>query len=367
MNVSDTYPLHGGQLRQIADRFSVPAARLLDFSANINPDGPPPSVLIALRNALTDSSTLTDYPDLELVELKQSIAAYAGISPHNLFIANGFVPLLEAVLHTLKIRRCLLPVPAFVEYRNALNRAGVAIIPHPLREDALFGYDPAAMLASDCQAILLANPQNPSGVCHNAAFLRDFVKQALDRGITVLLDEAFIDYIPDHTLTPATEDLPNLVVFRSVTKFHAIPGMRVAYAVAHPQLAAAIQNQLPPWPVTTLASRAVTAALGDQPYALKSRAQNIVWRASLRQNLESLGLRVYPAAANFLLYQLPSHVDPASFWERMITEQHIVLRACVNYENLTASHFRVAVRKPCENTRLLAAIAKCIQYDGGGL
>src|ERR1700730_6708785 len=110
-------PLHGGQLRQISERFNIPTSQLIDFSANINPDRPPPAVLSTLRTSIEDISMLTAYPDLKQVELKQSIADYAGVHPENLVVANGFIPLLESALRMLRVKRCLLPVSAFVDYR----------------------------------------------------------------------------------------------------------------------------------------------------------------------------------------------------------------------------------------------------------
>ena len=75
---SEAYPLHGGQLRQIAERFDIPLSELLDFSANINPAGPPPSVLSTLRASVNDPSTLTEYPDLQQTDLKQAVAPLCG-------------------------------------------------------------------------------------------------------------------------------------------------------------------------------------------------------------------------------------------------------------------------------------------------
>ena len=95
-------PLHGGQLRQISERFNIPSSQLIDFSANINPDGPPPAVLSTLRTSLEDISILTAYPDLEQAGLKRSIADYAGVHPKNIVVANGFIPLLESALRTLR-------------------------------------------------------------------------------------------------------------------------------------------------------------------------------------------------------------------------------------------------------------------------
>ncbi len=356
----ESYPLHGGQLQQIAERFGIPVSQLLDFSANINPDGPPPSVLSTLRASLNDPSALTEYPDLQLTEVKQAIASYARVNTPNIIVANGFVPLLEAVLRSLPIRRCLLSVPAFVEYRKTLGRAGVAIALYALNPDSNFKYDPAAMVAGDEDAILLANPQNPSGIGHDAALLRDLVARASEKKMYVLLDEAFIDYVPEHSLTAETDEFSNLIVFRSVTKFHGIPGLRVAYAVANPALSMSIRDSVPPWPVTTLASRAVSVALGERPYADRARAHNIERRISLENDLERLGLLTYPSSANFILFRLREGIDPDIFWRHMIIEHGIVLRACANYEGLPSGHFRVAVRTREQNIRLTAALAQTL-------
>ena len=360
-----TYPLHGGQLRQIAERFGIAPSQLLDFSANINPAGPPPAVLSTLRTSLDDLSTLTDYPDLQELELKQSISQYSGVAPENIAVANGFVSLLEAALRTLKIRRCLLPVPGFVEYRRTLERAGVEVCLHELSTQSNFSYDPAALTAGQHDAILLANPQNPSGVCHSAETLYDLVTRAAATNTYVFLDEAFIDYVPEHSLTTTVDRFANLIVFRSVTKFHGIPGLRVAYAVSHRALVSSLSESLPPWPITTLASRAVSAALDDQPYAVRSRAENTERRITLQNDLEQLGLLVYPAAANFLLFRLPATIDPDHFWQHMIVAHQIVLRACANYEALPAGHFRVGVRTQEENVRLSTAISKSLSHFAG--
>ena len=361
MVLREQYPLHGGQLRQIAERFGIPADQLLDFSANINPDGPPPAVLSSIRDGIGDLSTLTEYPDLQETDLKKSIAHYAGVRAENINVANGFVALLEATLRVLPIRRCLIPVPAFLEYRKTLERARVDTLTCTLRSKSHFGYDPPAMLAGQPDAILLANPQNPSGVCHDATLVRELIANAQQKRIYVLLDEAFIDYVPEHSLTAATDEFPNLIVFRSVTKFFGIPGLRVAYAVANPALARLISDNLSPWTITTLASIAVNAALGDLPYAIRSRNQNTERRIALERAIRSLGLLVYQAAANFILFQLPPEVDSDAFWQHMIRQHHIVLRACANYEGLPEGHFRATIRTPMDNDKLAAAIAESLR------
>jgi len=355
-------PLHGGQLRQISERFNIPSLQLIDFSANINPDGPPPTVLSALRTSIEDLSILATYPDLEQAELKRSIADYTGVHPKNIVVANGFIPLLESALRTLRVKRCLLPVPAFVEYRRSLARVGVEIEPHILTPDSNFRYDVHALVHGGHDAVLLANPQNPSGVLTTRDILLQFVSECADRNITVLLDEAFIDYAPLDSLTLDVERFANLIVFRSVTKFHGIPGLRVAYSVANEAIARALNEHLPPWPITTLASCAVISALADHPFAERTRLHNDRRRARLNGDLDALGIHTYPSAANFLLLRLPDGTSVERLWEHMIAEHHMVLRYCSNYETLPSRHLRTAIRTAEENDKLVGAVAQSLQF-----
>jgi threonine-phosphate decarboxylase len=348
-------PLHGGQLRHISEHFDIPISQLMDFSANINPDGPPPAVLSTLRASLEDLSVLTAYPDLEQTGLKHSIADYAGVRAQNIAVANGFIPLLESALRALKVKRCLLPLPAFVEYRRTLSQAGVEIRPHVLTSAFDFCYDIDALVDGDHDAVLLANPQNPSGVLTNKGVLLQLVAKCAERNIKVLLDEAFIDYMPFESLSCDIDRSTNLVVFRSVTKFHGIPGLRVAYAVATEAVARKINDNLPPWPISTLAAHAVAAALGDESFKDRTRLHNGQRRTSLEAGLQRIGIHTYPAAANFLLLRLPKGVSADLFWQRMILEHRIVVRSCSNYEALSTGHVRAAVRTERENEHLVSA------------
>ena len=353
-------PTHGGQLRQIAERFGIPVSQLLDFSANINPEGPPRTVIPTLQARLEDPATLGCYPDIEQTELRQSLARYASVGPDNVVVANGFVPILDAALRALKIRHCLIPIPAFVEYRSTLTRARIKITPQLLASGSNFAYNIESMLAGDHDAILLANPQNPSGVSCDPRTLLQLAAAAADKNIVVLVDEAFIDYIASESLSPYVERFTNLIVFRSVTKFHGIPGLRVAYAVASAELARLVAYELPPWPVTTLAAHAVSAALDDAAYAERSRLLNQERRTLMRSELNRLGLHSYNSAANFLLLRLPRDIDGDRFWQCMILDNHVVLRNCHNYEGLGDGYLRAAVRTELQNEAFVRAIGQTL-------
>jgi threonine-phosphate decarboxylase len=360
MKTNRDIPPHGGQLHQIAERFGIPERELLDFSANINPEGPPASVIQALHEALRDPAVLSRYPDLEETQLRLSISNHVNVLPECITVANGFVPLLDAVLRALPIRRCLLPVPAFGEYRNALERSGAAATPYALDQQKGFRYQPDDLLAElatgHYDSILLANPQNPSGVLCERANLIAFIEESARLNIYVLLDEAFIDYAPVQSTVNGVERFANLVVFRSVTKFHGIPGMRVAYAVAGREITRIVRQKLSPWSITTLAAIAVRAALSDAAYAERTLQLNAARREGLTTQIKALGLHTYHAAANFLLIRFHSDTEARSCWEQLIFDDGVVLRRCTNFEGLSHDHLRCAVLDEERNSRLVKAL-----------
>jgi threonine-phosphate decarboxylase len=355
---------HGGQLRQIAAHYGIPVNLLTDFSANINPFGPPSSVLAAIRQALDHPSALVAYPDLDLIDMKQTIAESMGVHSENVAVANGFVPLLASAVQSRKIERCLLPIPSFNEYRNTLENAGIAIVPFRLSPEQQFEYEGDKILEVTrrelCDSILLANPQNPSGVLCSARRMEQLIEMAARHNVMVFLDEAFIDYCPSESLIRWVMGLKNLIVFRSVTQFYAIPGLRVAYAVGNRCHIVAMNRLIAPWPITSIASDAVCAALNDGAYAEESRLTNDRRRLGLESALKRLKIATYPSNANFLLLRFPEEVDVNRLWEKMIIEERLVLRSCANFEGFTEGHLRIAVRSEPENEMLIRCLGRLI-------
>jgi len=347
-------------MQHIADRFGIPASSLLDFSANINPDGPPAAVHSALRNSLNEPSVLTTYPELGETALRKSIAAYAVVEPENIAVANGFVPLLDAALRARSVRKCLVPVPAFIEYRRTLEHASVEVSTERLNPESGFRYQVDSLLNGSHDAILVANPQNPTGILHDRETLLDLSRRAAERNILILLDEAFVDYCAEASLAGNPERYRNLIVFRSVTKFFGMPGLRVAYAVSCGRTISQLQDQVAPWSITTLASPAAAAALEDRDYIGCTRALNERRKKELSRALNELSLETQPSAANFLLFRLPSGVDGTSFWKHMIEEHRIVLRLCSDYEGLPEGYLRAAVRSESENRDLIRALKQTL-------
>lgn len=354
-------PPHGGQLRDIAQHFGLPVEDLLDFSASVYPGGPPPGVIDTLREAILCPALLRDYPDLELVALRTCLARYAGVSAVNILVANGMAPLLDASLRALRPRRCLLPVPAFGEYRQVLKNCGVEIRAFPLSPDSAFHLDGEQLIGEcrrrHCDALLLANPQNPSGVTLSRNELRQITGYAAECGIQILLDEAFIDFVPEECISNDVLESSKLIVYRSLTKFFGMAGMRIAYLAAHEDLCRILAHWVAPWPVSTLAALAACAAVEDTEYACRTILGNREERDWLRGELIRRDMAVFPGSANFLLFRPAEKLKCGAIWERLIAQDRIVVRNCASFEGLDASYLRTAVRSRADNNRLLQALS----------
>lgn len=382
---SEANPSHGGDVERIAREVGVSADDLLDFSANINPAGPPAAVLKRLAREAGDVRLLMRYPDIALNELRTAISTHAGVATANIVVANGAAALIDAAVRVAtaaacdrgEAARCVVPVPAFSEYRRALVAAGCKMLPLPLNRDDDFCLDvdefAAAITRHRPAMCIITNPHNPSGALIERQALERVVHAAQDAGSILLLDEAFIDYVPNESLTGAAPHSENLIVLRSLTKFYGLPALRVGYAVASGQLAARLHTQIPSWPVTTMAAGAAVEAINDAAYAaqtLESNAQERAWLSfALKGACPGFLSNVFPSAANFLLLETASTAPTVGHLrDRLIAKHRILVRDCSTYEGLTDGRFiRVAVRDRADNERLVAALdeARRVCYEAG--
>lgn len=346
---------HGGGVYQAAAELQRPVADLLDFSASINPLGMPDTVRTAAAAAL---DAVIHYPEIHAESLVAALARHHHLDPRHFLPGNGSTPLFALLARTLRPRRALVVRPAFSEYQRALQLAGTEIDFFDLSPEDNFALDPASLLAQlteETDLLLIANPGNPSGARIKAAPLLALA-QALRKDVILAIDEAFIDFCPEASLLTAVTSSENLYVFRSMTKFYAIPGLRVGY-LAGPQAGIArLQEEAEPWALSTIAIAAAKAALAATAYHDESLQLLPSLRDEFANGLRALGLHVFPSAANYLLLRL----EKARADEIVATlrREGILLRSCSNFPPLDGHYLRVAVRNPAENERLLVALAK---------
>ena len=357
-----TVPRHGGQLHALAREFGLEPSSLIDFSASISPYPLPLHVLERMAHAAADSNTLRLYPDSESVELRSAVAAYLSVESEGVLVANGVMPLVTAALQAMGVRRCMVVTPSFGGYEDALRIAGVERVNFSLNAEQGFTLHPPALIeyaiAQQCDALLVANPHSPSGQTASRGTMQELCRQAGEAGIAMLIDEAFIDFVPQDSVADLAMSWRNCVVFRSPTKFLSIPALRVAYAVANPELALRIDQYVHEWPVSTLAALACAELLNCREHHAMVRERTIEERLFVLERLRKAGIRIFASQANFILLQADTVEQGSNLWRLLIVDHGIVLRSCANFIGLDARYLRLGLRLREENEKLIKALVE---------
>ena len=257
-------PVHGGNLAWAAALAGCSPAAILDFSASISPLGPPKSAIAAIQSALSE---LTYYPDPDYQELRAALSQLHQLPPNWILPGNGSAELLTWAGWELALAATYLITPAFGDYYRALRAFGARVIECPLE----FGVGEVGSLClrpatvNSESGLLLNNPHNPTG----QLFLRETILPYLEQFALVVVDEAFMDFLPpdqEQSLISLVQEYPNLVILRSLTKFYSLPGLRLGYAIAHPDRLQRWQQWRDPWPVGALAAAAAVAVVRDTEF-----------------------------------------------------------------------------------------------------
>ncbi|MBE9019580.1 aminotransferase class I/II-fold pyridoxal phosphate-dependent enzyme, partial [Chroococcidiopsidales cyanobacterium LEGE 13417] len=209
-------------------------------------------------------------------------------------------------------------------------------------------------LASAKCGLLLNNPHNPTGTL----WRREEILPYLEQFALVVVDEAFMDFLPpaaEQSLLPLVQKYPNLVILRSLTKFYSLPGLRLGYAIAHPERLNCWLARRDPWAVNTLAVAAAIAVLQDSQFQQQTWAWLPPTRSRLEHGLSQIpGLQPLPGAANFLLVE--SERPSSKLQQQLLKHERILIRDCLSFPELGDRYFRVAVRSTTENERLIKAL-----------
>lgn len=349
---------HGGNIFSAARRLGLPPETLSDFSASINPLGISPAVRNALICAL---DRLVHYPDSSHLTLKQALACYHGLSPANFAIANGSTELIYNLPALLPGKKALIISPSFSEYVRALNQHGWEIQHFVLTPENNFSIDIGKLeqaLAGGINALYLCNPGNPNGSLHPRVVLEQVYRLCLAAGTFMVLDEAFMDFCEEATAKHFVAHCSNAIVLRSMTKFFAIPGLRLGYAIGNSNttLIEDLDAMGGPWSVNTLAQEAGVAALQDGEHNRKTLEYIRQERRVLIQKLEQFPqLRVYPSDVNYLLVEIKDGLSAGELRECLL-DQRILIRDCSSFMGLSERFFRIAIRTGQENRHLLECL-----------
>ena len=326
----------------------------LDLSVNVSPLFPPIGLL-----SLEDFALQT-YPSIDGRGIKNYYREKFALDDSMVLSLNGAVEGIYLIPRALGLRRVMVLSPSFYEYERAARIVGAEIVFVPLDADKGFelpGIEVLAHSLRNADAFFAANPNNPTGTDLPPEIIMALASRFPEKWF--IIDEAFIQFtpdFPDNSLMDKVIALKNVIVVHSLTKFYALPGLRLGALIAHPEVIKQLLDYKEPWTVNAIAESVAVMLLECGAYEESLRAMIFSERERISASLSMIeGLELAGGAANFFLaqWQRGCSLDELLVY---LEAQGIHVRDCRNFPGLEVNYFRFAVRTPFENNRFLDAM-----------
>ena len=328
----------------------------IKLASNENPLGPSPKALAAIRENL---GTLHRYPDSHAYYLKEDLSRHLGLSPQQLILGNGSDEVLDLLVRALVPPggEVLSTTHTFLMYGLLTQAVGGVFRPVPLKQMRVDLPAVARAITPQTRVILLNNPNNPTGTAFWREEFEAFLT-ALPPTVTVVLDEAYIDFADDsrvpRSLDYLAEDRP-LVGLRTFSKAYGLAGLRIGYGFGPSELMDYLNRLRMPFNVNRLAQVAARAALTDDAFLARTRELVLAGKEKICRELARLGLEYVPTQANFVLIRMPR--PGREVYQDMLREG-VIIRAMDAYG--FPDFIRVNMGLPEENRRFLQALEKVL-------
>ena len=328
----------------------------LDFSANINPYGTPQAVKDAVAGSV---DALRCYPDPYCRRLVSAIAEFEGVPEKQVFCGNGAAELIFSCCMALRPKKAMVMSPCFSEYETALKVFGTEVQHYLLKQQDDFALTEEflpCLEGFDGEMLMLCNPNNPTGQVTERPLMEKILDICCRKGIFLFIDECFLDLTQggkDFSMKPFLEKTENLLLLKAFTKSYGMAGLRLGYCLSgNETLLKTMGQQVQPWNVSIPAQNAGIAALSQTEFLQKANECIHTQRPLLCEGLQKLGFTVIPSRTNYILF----HADREL--REPLLEMGIQIRSCANYIGLGEGWYRVAVKLPEENQRLLEALKR---------
>jgi histidinol-phosphate aminotransferase len=337
---------------------------VIKLASNENPLGASPLAIEALRIAAPDASI---YPDGACLALRARISEKLGVPADRFIFGNGTDEVIDLLFFAFfnSGDRAVMGDPTFSSYFLSGMTMGARLDYVPLTDHR---HHVADMLALACEeprakAVFVGTPHNPTGTVCTGEDLELMLK-GLPDDVLLVWDEAYVEYVdsPDYPDSiPYIEKHPNLIVLRTFSKVYGLAGLRVGYAIAHPQVIDLLERVRPPFNVNRLAQVAAIAALDDDKHVTESRKVNADGKEYLAAELDRLGMEPVPTQANFILFRFDTVVEGLS---GKLLEKGIIVRdgAALGYPGF----IRLTVGTPEQNRAVVGAIEEIIGSERKG-
>lgn len=414
---------HGGRIWEAARNLGARPDEILDYSANLNPLGPPPGVIRVIEEHLGE---IVHYPEPFSSTLAGAIASHRDVWPSMVAVGNGASEVIYSIVRAIRPKTVLIPSPTFSEYQRAAlaSSAETDLIPVWDAEATRIDVETIVQVLrrKHYDMLFLCNPNNPTGNLLGPDGIRFIWEACVEAKTYMILDESFLGFVEGgeaHSglVLLRSKKAENLVILDSFTKLFSLPGLRLGYAVGDPQVVVAINASRDPWSVNRLSQVAGMRCLEETGYVLQTQKTVAAARSDLIGRLRRLAgtpdtagaIRPFDSAANFILCRLGDGITSRDL-TALTVKQGVLIRDCSTFSHLGMSagpngptgvglaipsrldqqrtmvnknglnqlaacgvaygpgaaeggrFIRLAVRLPADNERLVAVLARAVRY-----
>jgi histidinol-phosphate aminotransferase len=330
--------------------------RLVKLNTNESPYGPSPKALTAIESQTTADLRL--YPDPEGATLKQAIAKLHGLDPKQVFLGNGSDEVLAHVFAGLlkQSKPVHFPDITYSFYPVYCKLFGIEYQTIPLSENFEIN---TADFQSPNGGIIFPNPNAPTGRSISRSEIEVLLSRNKDS--VVVIDEAYVDYGTESCIPLLRgKDCPeNLLVVHTLSKSRALAGLRVGFAVGHPDLIEGLErvkNSFNSYPLGRLAQAGAIAAIEDQAHLEETSAKVIQTRSNLVEQLNALGFDTLPSTANFIFTRHPKHAGVKLY--QALRDRGIIVR---HFKSARIDEFlRITIGTDAQSSELVAALKEIL-------
>lgn len=349
-----TQAFHGGRVSAAAREFGLARESVLDFSSNLNVLAPAVSTAEWERWA----TEITRYPEPDAATLGHRLARLYRLDGDYILPTGGAVDGLYLAARLFAGCRVAIVEPGFSDYGRSFATVDCElehiILPRELWHAPVGTW---AHLLEPFDVVVLGNPNNPTGSMQSRTELRRLLETDWSRPKHWIVDEAFMEFAANHeeeTLLSIVQEFPSLIVLRSLTKSWRVPGLRVGFLGTTGPMER-LREMQPPWSINAVVQAWAKCFLVEERHVQLLRTLEELREVKLQfeAQLRTIpGIRLYPAAANFLLVELLEEAVDACQLYQLLGRRGLLIRVCDSFRGLAKGRFiRLAVRTKSENNR----------------
>jgi threonine-phosphate decarboxylase len=352
------WPEHGGQPGTMKQLFQLDKEKtILDFSANLNPLGPPAWLKEELYRQY---ERLVCYPDPSYYSSTAYLTEHEGVGEGEVLLTNGGAEAIFLAAKYFEGKKAMILQPTFVEYERAckhyhIETEDIGLMP---QDGFALPLDLVLEKLPEKDVLFLCRPNNPTGTVVPEKQIRALLEKGLKTNTYLVVDEAFVDFVPDLSLSALIASFPNLLLLRSLTKMYTIPGIRLGYMLGNSRMIKRLKEEQIPWSINAWADAIVPKLLEDKGFVERTKFWLQEQSQTVRSSIASMGFYVSPSQANFYLLQDSQHPHRTNDLFHYLFHHGVLARHTHNFKGLEGDFLRLAIRSEEENAQLVSVLQK---------